>query len=53
MSWENKIKKNVNVDIENIISAINEKIATDADNNSDKVPHLRRAVNALELAKRA
>ena len=51
-SWKSAIKKSVNMDIEDIISNIQELISTDAENNSDKVPHLEKAVEALTRALR-
>tara|TARA_R110002020_G_scaffold120162_1_gene273883 strand:- start:2006 stop:2188 length:183 start_codon:yes stop_codon:yes gene_type:complete len=48
-----EIRKSISYDIEKIISSIEELIATDADNNSAKVPHLESAVGSLMDAIRA
>ena len=50
--WKSAIKKSVNMDIEDIIRDIQELISTDAENNSGKVPHLEKAVEALTRALR-
>ena len=45
-----EIKKSISSDISDIISDIETLIATDADNNSAKVPYLQSAVDALNDA---
>mgnify|MGYP003143971997 CR=1 FL=1 len=50
MSWEERIKKSIRRDIENIISDIQRLLDTDADNNAGKVPHLQSAIKNLEEA---
>ena len=50
--WKSAIKKSVNMDIEDLIRDIQELISTDAENNSGKVPHLEKAVEALTRALR-
>tara|TARA_Y100001938_G_C8000142_1_gene384266 strand:+ start:826 stop:987 length:162 start_codon:yes stop_codon:yes gene_type:complete len=50
MSWEDKIKKSIRGDIEDIISDIQRLVDTDADNNAGKVRHLQNAIDNLEEA---